>query len=530
MTQAGLKAMEEVFHKGAFKPGMSVAINLQGKERQGDRMKDVLRFNPDNYEVKTCEEDGCSITYRAFEGLAYCAAPVDPIQKLNLFVPEAYYQGREINGYNLHSAPIFAPNTVGGYMPGPVDAPGRNFKGEVNSAFKALEHGYVVVCAGIRGRTSGTKSEEFFVGGKAEDTGTETNKYVGKAPALIVDMKAVIRYLRYNKEVIPGNVEHIITNGTSAGGALSAMTGAAGNSPDYEPYLQAIGAAEERDDIFAASCYCPIHNLENADMAYEWLFCGHRDYHRVKFMNKDGTVEMQPIDGEMSDRQMELSEELKKLFPAYLNSLKLTDKEGNVLTLEEDGEGSFKEFVSGFILESAQRELDTHDSANRLRNLAVPGSDVERQSCLTIENGRAAALDWDAFVSTITRMKETPAFDALDLNSPENEEFGTEEIKAMHFTGFGKEHSQVNGEVADAGRIKLLNPTAYIGEADTARYWRIRHGAFDRDTSLAIPVILATLLENKGYSVDFRLPWGLPHSGDYDLEELFEWIDRICKG
>lgn len=77
--------------------------------------------------------------------------------------------------------------------------------------------------------------------------------------------------------------------------------------------------------------------------------------------------------------------------------------------------------------------------------------------------------------------------------------------------------------------VKLLNPTKYIGEADTAKYWRIRHGAFDRDTSLAIPVILATLLENKGYDVDFFLPWGLPHSGDYDLEELFAWIDGICK-
>ena len=55
------------------------------------------------------------------------------------------------------------------------------------------------------------------------------------------------------------------------------------------------------------------------------------------------------------------------------------------------------------------------------------------------------------------------------------------------------------------------------------------HGAFDRDTSLAIPVILATLLQNKGYQVDFCLPWGLPHSGDYDLKELFEWIDCLAK-
>lgn len=100
-------------------------------------------------------------------------------------------------------------------------------------------------------------------------------------------------------------------------------------------------------------------------------------------------------------------------------------------------------------------------------------------------------------------MKPVPSFDALDLSSPENEEFGTEKISAKHFTVFGLENSEVMGDLADAQTIKLLNPTKYIGKADTAKHWRIRHGAFDRDTSLAIPVILAILLENKGYDVDF---------------------------
>ena len=77
--------------------------------------------------------------------------------------------------------------------------------------------------------------------------------------------------------------------------------------------------------------------------------------------------------------------------------------------------------------------------------------------------------------------------------------------------------------------IKMLIPTKYVGCVGTAKHWRIRHGAFDRDTSLAIPVILATMLKNKGYDVDFFLPWGLPHSGDYDLPELFAWIDSLAK-
>ena len=74
-----------------------------------------------------------------------------------------------------------------------------------------------------------------------------------------------------------------------------------------------------------------------------------------------------------------------------------------------------------------------------------------------------------------------------------------------------------------------MNPLTFLGKADTARHWRIRHGVYDRDTALAIPYILQTALKNHDCAVDFALPWGLPHSGDYDLPELFGWIDSLCR-
>jgi len=57
----------------------------------------------------------------------------------------------------------------------------------------------------------------------------------------------------------------------------------------------------------------------------------------------------------------------------------------------------------------------------------------------------------------------------------------------------------------------------------------IRYGSIDANTSTAIPLILATKLQNSGYNVDFALPWGIGHSGDYDLDELFAWTDKICQ-
>ena len=493
-------------------------------------MTQTLCFDDTRYEVKTCELEGRRITYRAFEGIDYCLNPAHEVQKLNLFVPEAYYEGKSISGYTLRTAPIFAPNTVGGYMEGPTDQPGRDFLGRINTIFEALEHGYVVASAGIRGRNTGMRSNEFFVGGKGGELASTTEeKHVGRAPALIVDMKAVVRYLKLNRDRIPGDADRIITSGTSAGGALSALAGATGNAADYEPYLKEIGAADASDDIFAASCYCPIHNLDHADMAYEWLFHGENEFHKMKFEHHGDKVIPVPVEGMMTPQQIALSDELKPLFPAYVNSLGLKDENGDTLSLDEDGEGSFKEYVKKWVIASAQKELEDHDSGTRLKMLAVPGSEIEAQDYLTVEDGRVTGMDWQRYVKKITRMKTAPAFDEVSLDSPECEEFGDDKVFARHFTRFSQEHDTAGGGLADEALIRMLNPTCYIGGADTAKHWRIRHGAFDRDTSLAIPVILATLLKNRGFEVDFALPWGLPHSGDYDTKELFDWIDRIVR-
>ena len=88
-------------------------------------------------------------------------------------------------------------------MEGPAMEVGIDpFNHKPNTAFEALLHGYVVLCAGIRGRNTGMDSQEFFVGGSGKRILKE-EKLTGRAPAIIVDMKAAIRYMRYNADVIP---------------------------------------------------------------------------------------------------------------------------------------------------------------------------------------------------------------------------------------------------------------------------------------------------------------------------------------
>ena len=82
--------------------------------------------------------------------------------------------------------------------------------------------------------------------------------------------------------------------------------------------------------------------------------------------------------------------------------------------------------------------------------------------------------------------------------------------------------------MADKHIIQLMNAMNYVDHGKTA-YWRIRAGTSDRDTSHAISAILAIKLRMAGKQVDYETPWGVPHSGDYDLDELFQWMDSISK-
>lgn len=220
-----------------------------------------LDFNAKAYTKEEQTLNGQKVAYRAYKGIVYVANPASKdSETMDIYVPEAYFENGTINGYTRTTVPIFLPNGVGGYMPGNIAVPSAEdrMSGGANASLVALSRGLVVAAPAIRGRTT-----------------EENGVYVGKAPALIVDYKAAVRYLRHNSDKLPaGNVERIISDGTSAGGALSALLGATGNSQDYETELKTIGAAEERDDIYGSLDYCPITNLDHADMAYEWMFNG----------------------------------------------------------------------------------------------------------------------------------------------------------------------------------------------------------------------------------------------------------------
>ena len=220
---------------------------------------------------------------------------------------------------------------------------------------------------------------------------------------------------------------------------------------------------------------------------------------------------------EMTAVQQQASKDLKTMYPAYINSLHLVDKNGKALTLDENGRGSFADYIKSIYMASAQKALDN-------------GTDLSSKTWLTIKDGKVTDMDLASYAVDVTRLKAAPAFDALDMSSAETEEFGTATVDKQHFTVYGKDHSTVAGSaLADKDIVKTMNPLNYIGKSGvkTAHYWRIRHGEADRDTTIAVPAVVALRLQQAGYDVDFASPWARGHAGDYDLDELFAWMDAI---
>ena len=115
----------------------------------------------------------------------------------------------------------------------------------------------------------------------------------------------------------------------------------------------------------------------------------------------------------------------------------------------------------------------------------------------------------------------------MDLSTGENNLFGDSTVEKKHFTDFSAQHSSIAGaQRADTQIVRMMNAMNFADKAG-ARYYRIRHGVNDRDTSVAIPTMLALKLQNSGKQVDFALPWGQGHGGDYDLDELFAWAKKV---
>ncbi len=278
-------------------------------------------------------DEGCRCW--CLEDILYTEKATTPkFQRMSIFVPEAYLNADgtvapegEMGRFTTQTAPIIFENNSAGYM----QMPHTWLGGPRDEAEKYLARGMVYVTCGCRGRESRDSQ----------------GKLCGKSPWALVDLKTGIRFLRHNAAVLPGDFSRIISVGWSAGGAMSSLVGITGDDSSYLPFLEQNGAfMDESDAVYAAQIYCPIVDLDHADLAYEWQF------------QRDTENESSPAGpaGVMTPFQEALSEKLSSAYVNYFNSLGLKHPDTGVpLILNGDSgrSGSGYDYLMSLLEDSA---------------------------------------------------------------------------------------------------------------------------------------------------------------------------------
>ena len=524
-----------------------------------------LEFNTSNWDFDSTN----GVYYQI--GLKYCTNIVNiDYQTMAIYVPKEFLSCNE-NGdkykcdinksgkkgwFSASNAPIVFPVETPGYSA--MKAP-TSYKYETVSAY--VTKGIIFAYAGCRGRYEG--GETFPAG----------------APWGITDLKTAIRYLRYNKNFIPGDTGKIYTFGFSGGGAQSCLMGVTGNSELYTKYLENNGAAMEdsegnkiKDNVKGSQCWCPITNLDTADEAYEW--------NMGQYYNIDTRAE-----GKFTEV---LSKDLAGEYVKYVNDIKLKDPKGNELTLTETNSGTYYDYLKSIIEESLNNFFsDTTFPWTRKDEKPGPRPEnLEEEKTFNTISEYISFLnsenEWVKYDSTknkyiITNIgdfvkncksasKKVGAFDDFNRNQAENQVFGISGTNySKHFDKImynllnnNKEKYQTKSDWKDSYpddylndfddkdslqseisyRLNMYNPMYYLisyyqgfNTSDVADYFRINSGIFQSDTGNVVEMNLYLALMNLGKKVNFTNVWEKQHTkaerkGDSDTN-FINWIAEI---
>ena len=511
-------------------------------------------------------------------GVVYVANPASlDYETLGIYVPGAYLEA-SANGDGTYTASVKFDAQVGQFTAVtapyvlPVNTPGYNASQAptwlADGIANYTQAGMIYLQPGIRGRDNTTDSQ-----------GQEV---VGGAPWGVTDLKAAIRYVRYNKDVLPGDTDKIVSFGHSGGGAQSAILGASGDSTLYNPYLEALGAAMKdkegnpiSDAPYGTMTWSPITSLDYADAAYEWNLGQFADSNT----RAEGTF------------TQALSQDLAKEYANYINQLGLKH-EGQALTLTESSEGiytqgSYVTYLEGVVNQSLNNFLaDT--SFPYTSDGVGPGGSTESVTYETAQayidslNAETQWVTYDAAanrakISSLadfakyvkTASKSVPAFDALDRSLAENAVFGVADANELHFdqlvarllknnqakyeslTDWNSQYvTDFESDLAKtdslgktiAERQDLYNPMFYLTSAYSgyqtskpAPHWRIRSGLSQGDTALTVETNLALALENQANgavkSVDFATVWGQGNTTaertGHASANFIQWVQEI---
>jgi hypothetical protein len=296
----------------------------------------------------------------------------------------------------------------------------------------------------------------------------------------------------------------IVTTGGSAGGALSTLVAASGDSTMYDSYLTELGAADVSDAVYASASYSPITDLDHADMAYEWMW---------------GTL---PVSGDTLVNQT-YSGQLKDNFTGYLADLNLKGI-NDYGTLTSGNYASY--LTTQYLGPSATKYLAALSDSAREKYL--------KENTWISWSGGAATFSWAKFLDHVgTRLKSVPAFDSFTLSNAENIEFGDATTNARHFTLYSLRHAIGNDSAQLASdlpaKIEMMNPMYFLENANPSRAknWWIRTGTLDTNTAHTVVGNLAAITTDLGDTVNSSLYWDGGHAVNEDAPAFIAWVSKL---
>lgn len=500
------------------------------------------------------------------------------IQHIAVFAPESYMtegaDGVTVNPegsvasstgitYTAANAPVVLRNYSGGYTSSTI-------KG-VNIDF--INEGYVYTEIQTRGK----------------EIIDEEGKFIGQFPALIVDMKAGIKWLRHCDEELPGDSEAIVSTGHSSGGAVSAMLGASGDSAAFDKYFEEIGAYDESDTIFVAHASAPITNLSSADASYEWFQKSNPTYFLFNAMAFDregndisavfpvGPANTYTLGSNMlgGAHEDELGTELYNWYIKYVQDMGLD--------LADDGRGG--DFYDGFIkiYEASLEEYITRYDELHPDPAAEGYKTLEEylaglgEGWFTYDEatGKVTISDLDTMVQNhIARKKMCPSLDSYNYKSNENNAFKDADGNIHHFSDtvyealkavrakYDKDPKSLSGigggeftaddlayldaligdyETAgapeDIRMLEVMSPINYIIGANdlsgtSAAHWRLRIGSEDGDHGAPAAWLIYKALEKYQPEIDAEIgiAWGFGHVwSELTNKDFFDYVGGIMK-
>lgn len=521
------------------------------------RENDVLHINMAEWNY----DEEHNVYYK--QGLCYCTNPATrELQILNIYVPGNYFIGTKKTDDLTYFCTLRRDGKAGQFnclnAPTVFKVVNVNYSYSGVSEYKwddiseYIENGFVYVAAGYRGLGYGEISNS--------------------SPNAVVDLKAAIRYIKYNDSVLPGTADNIYALGRYTGATIVSVVGAAGNCKYYDGFLREIGAPINYDVSETNGKIVPISDelkgimltdlktgFDTADLAYEWL----QGAFSTSKNRMEGTF------------YSELSNDMSESYAKYINDLGLRADDGSILNLTQNENGKYysgpyydiilsiyENSLSKF-LKNSNYPLIFDNSTGRIVSQKNPNKET---SYTSYENAKSYVdylnrddpwIDYNENTGNLKfrSLKDFSRnfldadfipgiYDDLDKIAPENYVFsktGRENVRfnrreailieanaqkyaaltdkgtRTHTAFFNSYISTVTDDTTE--RVNLFNAIYFLvnyyngaGNSSVAENWKIVSGAFQKNVAQAADINLYIALKNLNKNVFYDKVWASDES------------------